>query len=62
VDEEFKTMDETLAKQEELTNALAEGPYKAAAKASLADRRVMLKVGWDLVRSGNKKSKDEMEK
>jgi hypothetical protein len=62
VDEEFKTMDETLAKQEELTNALAEGPYKAAAKASLSDMRLMLKVGWDLVRSGNKKSKDEMEK
>jgi hypothetical protein len=44
IEEQFKSMEELLAQQEELTSALAEGPLKAGVKESMSAFRSTLKL------------------
>jgi len=60
--DDFKSIDEVLSKEDELVKALAEGPFKQAAKEAFEDLKLTVGSGLKLFVSRNKDDEDEMKK
>jgi hypothetical protein len=62
VDDQFRTMDDLFAKQDEYDKAMSTGPFRTAVEESFADLESTFKTYWQLFRSRSKDADDEMKR